>query len=327
MFWESQAVQSGQVHAPRCEVLPLPGRQVSFRVDGREKTRWHFGSDAPRPFFYPIIGPAGETLTRMGHPGASNHDHHRSVWFAHNKLMGIDFWSEETSAFIRQKMWFEHRDGDDECGMAVQLDWHDGHDPQPLVSQELIVWLRPLDGEEWELDLQSTFRPLAEQIEFQQTNFGFLAVRVAKSLSGHFGGGTLTGESGVTGEKELFAQSNRWMDYSGPVVARDEQGRPRQQVNGITYFDHPHNPSYPTKWHVREDGWMGAAACLDAPLLTTRLKPLCLRYLLHIHDGAVDRERAAEVAANWVKRPRQTVSRSSKPHLQYEIQPLADTGE
>ncbi len=32
----------------------------------------------------------------MGHPGAPNHDHHRSIWFAHNKLLGIDFWSDRT---------------------------------------------------------------------------------------------------------------------------------------------------------------------------------------------------------------------------------------
>ncbi|MEZ5432290.1 MAG: DUF6807 family protein [Verrucomicrobiales bacterium] len=44
---------------------------------------------------FPLTGPSGEPLTRMGHPGAENHDHHRSVWFAHNKLNGLDFWSEQ----------------------------------------------------------------------------------------------------------------------------------------------------------------------------------------------------------------------------------------
>ena len=37
--------------------------------------------------------PSGATLTRIGHPGAENHDHHRSVWFAHHKVNGLDFWS------------------------------------------------------------------------------------------------------------------------------------------------------------------------------------------------------------------------------------------
>ncbi len=303
----------------RCEVLPLPDDQVSFRIDGVEVTRWHFGDKYKRPFFSPIIGPGGETLTRIGHPGASNHDHHRSVWFAHHKLLGIDFWSENTEAFIRQKMWFEYRDGEDECAMAVQLNWHDGHDPQPLVEQELIATARPLNDGSWTLDLQSTFRPHAEQIEFQQTNYGFLAVRLAKSISTHFGNGMITGASGEAGEEKLFGKENRWMDYSGPVTIQDDQGNRASVVNGITYFDHSSNPNFPAKWHVREDGWVGASACRDEGLISTRLKPLRLRYLLHIHDGAVNKIQAEDILADWEKLPTQAVSKSTKKHQQFEI--------
>ena len=51
-------------------VLPrLAGHQVQFLVDGRERLRWHFGPQYPRPFFYPLVGPAsGLSMTRMGHP-------------------------------------------------------------------------------------------------------------------------------------------------------------------------------------------------------------------------------------------------------------------
>lgn len=306
---------------PRCEVIPLPGHQVSFRVDGLEKTRWHYGSEYKRPFFYPMNGPAGETLTRMGHPGAENHDHHRSVWFAHQKVLGIDFWSENSAADIRQKMWFEYRDGDAECAMSVQLDWQDGHDPQPLVQQELIATLRPLDHEEWTLDLQSTFRPVAAEIEFQRTNFGFLAVRVAKSLSTHFGEGLITGANGAIGEERLFGNENPWMDYSGPVSVRGSEGRRMNQTNGITYFDHFNNPGFPAKWHVRSDGWMGASACRDSGLVASRIQPLQLRYLLFIHDGNVDPQRAEEIATDWQQRPTLKIQKGTRPHMQYEIAP------
>ena len=43
---------------PRCTLLPLPDHQVSFRVSGVERLRWHFGPHYPRPFFYPLVGPA-----------------------------------------------------------------------------------------------------------------------------------------------------------------------------------------------------------------------------------------------------------------------------
>lgn len=304
---------------PRCELVPLPDHQVSFRVDGTERTRWHFGSQYPRPFLYPLLGPSGETLTRMGHPGAENHDHHRSVWFAHHKLLGIDFWSDHTEAYIRQEHWYEYRDGTDHCAMAVRLGWYDGHDPQPLVHQDLVIALHPLEADEYTLDVHATFHPRAEQIEFQQTHFGFFAVRVAKGLSAHFGGGQLTGASGARGEPDLFGQENRWMDYSGPVAVAQADENRTAVTEGITYFDHPGNPHFPAKWHVREDGWMGASACRDASLVTTREKPLVLRYLLHVHRGDVDTKRADALAKEWADRDGYRIIKSSQRHRQYEI--------
>ncbi|MEZ6068237.1 MAG: PmoA family protein [Planctomycetaceae bacterium] len=307
----------------RCELVPLTQQQVSFRIDGREVTRWDFDQSASKPCFFPLNGPdSGESLTRMGHPGAPNHDHHRSVWFAHHKLLGIDFWGIGSTTRIVQREWFVYEEGDAQARMAVLLDWLDGHDPQPLIEQELIATLSPLDEGEYTLDLQSTFRPRASEIEFQQTNFGFLAVRVARSISGHFGDGVITGASGETGEANLFGKANAWMDYSGPMRAQSPGDG--TVTEGITYFDHPANPAYPAKWHVREDGWMGASACRDAPLITTPDKPLRLRYLLHVHRGSVDPIRAGTLAHTWAAQPWLRVAKSTRPHYQFELQAMND---
>ncbi len=124
--------------SPRCQVVPLAGQQFAFAVDGHERLRWHASGDAPRPFFFPLIGPSGLPLTRMGHPGAPNHDHHRSIWFAHHKVLGIDFWSDNSKAVIRQEQWLALEDGDRDARMAAQLKWYDGHDPAPLVQQQVV---------------------------------------------------------------------------------------------------------------------------------------------------------------------------------------------
>jgi hypothetical protein len=291
---------------PRCEVLPLPDHQASFRVGGAERLRWHFGPSYPRPFFYPLVGPTGSPLTRMGHPGAPDHDHHRSVWFAHNKVLGVDFWGDHGTARIRQKGWLCYQDGDDEATMAVLLGWTDGHDPRDLLEQELVAGLRPGPAGETFVELQSTFRPTAESLEFGKTNFGVLAVRVAKNLSSHFGGGTITNSDGATGEPSVFGKPARWVDYSGPV--------PAGGVEGVTYFDHPSNPGHPTPWHVREDGWMGASVCLNGPVTTTRQRPLVLRYLLHAHRGPAAADRAAAVFKEFADQPRFEVSRAQAKH-------------
>lgn len=294
---------------PRCQIIPLPDHQVSFRIDGTERTRWHFGDKYPRPFFYPLNGPSGTSLTRMGHPGAENHEHHRSVWFAHAKVLGIDFWSDRTEARVRQKNWLAYEDGNDEAIMATSIGWYDGHDPRELLVQELVAAVRPGDFGETLLEVQATFRPKSDTLELDKTNFGVFAVRVAKNISAYFGGGELTNSEGLVGEPAIFGKRARWMDYSGPV--------PDGGFEGITFIDHPSNPGHPTHWHVREDGWMGASVCMHQSIETRREKPLVLRYLLHAHAGTIDSEREDIVAAEFADRPGFEVTKATAKHRQY----------
>jgi hypothetical protein len=300
------------------EVVPLPDHQVAFRVNGVERLRWHHGPSYPRPFFFPLIGPSGEPLTRMGHPGAPNHDHHQSIWFAHNKVLGIDFWGNGGAARIRQKEWLAYQEDADAAILAVKLGWYDGHDPRELLEQELITIVRGNEHGESFVEVQTSFRPSSEMLEFGKTNFGFFAVRVAKSVSAHFGGGVLTNSEGGVGEPAIFGKPARWMDYSGPLQIR-RNDKLETVVEGITYFDHPSNPRHPTPWHVRSDGWMGAAICLNDAIVTTRQQPLVLRYLLHAHAEGIEKDRAEMLAQAFAARPSVSVRRSTKPHLMYEV--------
>lgn len=301
---------------PRCMVVPDADDRVRFLIDGVERTVWHFGPNAKRPFLHPVVGPSGTNLVRVGHPGAPNHDHHRGVWFAHAKVTGIDFWSENTEARVRQREWIAYHDGEDEAIAGFRLDWVDGHDPRPLMQQELVVAVRP-DGDDgaWFLELQTTFTPTSEMLEIQRSNFGFLAVRVAAHVSEHFGHGLITDAHGNEHEPAIFGKGSPWMDYSGPVPGSDAR-------EGITYLNHPANPGapgHPPKWHVREDGWMGASVCRDDGLVVTRAEPLVLRYLLHVHAGAVDAGRVGEVSRAFAASPGFVTARSERKHEHAEI--------
>jgi hypothetical protein len=303
----------------RCEVVPLAGHQVSFRIDGVEKVRWHYGAGYPRPFFFPFNGPSGESLTRMGHPGAPDHDHHRSVWFAHADVEGVDFWSDNTTARVRQKQWLAYEDGDDEAVMASLLGWFDGEGNE-LMEQEVVAALMPMGEGEHALELQLTFRPGADrvEVELRKTNFGFLAVRVARSLSVHFGDGALTSGEGLEGERQIFGKPARWVDYSGPVVVGEGEER-RAVTEGITYFDHPDNPGSPVHWHVREDGWMGAGFNLKEARTITAEDPVELRYLLYAHSGSYGEQKVGRVYDAFARRPGFVVMKSSKPHRHFEV--------
>ena len=305
---------------PRFQILPLADHQVAFRIAGRECVRWHFGRQYPRPFFFPLVGPAGESLTRMGHPGDAGHDHHRSVWFAHHSVAGHDFWSEHGRTTIEQRRWLCYQDGEQQAAMAVQLAWLDP-ERRELLRQDLVAVVREKCGlrsssapGEWCLELQSQFTPAdkAVAVELGKTNFGFLAVRMAKTVAAYFGDGRIRSSEGQQGEPEIFGRRASWMDYSGSVRA--------DAVEGITYFDHPANPHYPAAWHVREDGWMGASFNRENAYSISAEQPLQLRYLLHVHRGPLDAGRASAIAAEFAHRPACRVIKSTKKHTGHEIE-------
>src|SRR3954469_25964155 len=86
---------------PPLQLVPQPYEQISFQRDGLEIARYHFGSSLRRPFVFPVIGPSGISLTRMGHPhDPESHSHHNSVWISHNSVNGVSFWDDRAKGKI-----------------------------------------------------------------------------------------------------------------------------------------------------------------------------------------------------------------------------------
>src|SRR5262249_16834062 len=95
---------------PRVQIVPQADDQVSFQADGQERLRWHAAARYPRPFFFPLLGPSGRSLTRMGHPAAPDHSHHRSFWWGHHDIGGVNFWEERGgSQQVRQEDWIHYQ--------------------------------------------------------------------------------------------------------------------------------------------------------------------------------------------------------------------------
>jgi hypothetical protein len=103
--------------------------------------------------------------------------------------------------------------------------------------------------------------------------------------------------------------------------------QPSGVIEGITYFDHPANPNHPAKWHVREDGWMGASVCMDEPISTSGLHPLTLRYLLHAHGGPIDATRANAIAKEFAQRPGFVVAKATARHRQFTARRSSAPGQ
>ncbi len=273
---------------PRLQVVPQAYEQASFQRDGVEITRYHFGAGLRRPFLFPLIGPAGRSLTRMGHPhDPETHSHHNSVWMSHNDIGGVDFWSDRGGGTVRQKRIVEYKDEGTRSAVVAENEWVD-KDGKVLLNEVRVVSVVLLEGREWLLVIDSTFTARDKPVTLGKTPFGLLGVRMAKTIGVNDGGGRIRNSEGRVNEKEVLWQRARWVDYSGAI----EDGK----IEGITLFDHPQNPSHPTYFHVRNDGWMGASLTYDGPRDIAPDKPLHLRYGLYVHS---DMKLPAEIEKQW----------------------------
>ena len=279
---------------PRLQAIPQPYDQVSFQRDGQEIARYHFGRDLRRPFVFPIVGPSGRPLTRMGHPrDPESHSHHNSVWVSHHIVNGVDFWGDRGSGkgkIVHQrieKLEDEPHPGDVAAVTAVNH-WVNEQDNRVLFVERRRKEVRLLEAGEWLLVLDLHLEAKDGPVTLGKTPFGLVGVRMAKTIGVHDGGGTVRNSEGGVNEKGVFWKKARWVDYSGPVAGNVSEG--------VTLMDHPSNPNHPSVFHVRDDGWMGASLTFDGERVVRPGQPLGLRYGLYVHAGVPPPEK---LEAQW----------------------------
>ena len=273
---------------PQLQVIPMPYNQASFQRDGVEVTRYHFGPGLHRPFLFPVIGPSGYSLTRMGHPhDPQSHSHHNSVWISHHDVNGTNFWSDGGSGKIRYKHIVKIEDTGESSSIVTENEWvTDGNKTLLLETRKVTVLL--LNESEWILIIDMEFKAKNKTVTLGKTPFGMIGIRMAKTIGVNDGGGRIRNSEGAVNEKEVFWKRAKWVDYSGAVT--------NEKLEGITFFDHPDNPNFPTYFHVRNDGWMGASLTFDSLKKIQPDKPLRLRYGLYIHS---DMKAIDAIEAQW----------------------------
>jgi hypothetical protein len=215
--------------------------------------------DLPRPILYPIIGPTGATMTR-GYPmrddiegEAHDHPHHRSLWFAHGDVNGVDFWAQGEHkgrvvldeaiefrrrntdvAFVNLVANFCSSDGSVILESTQTHAFHVMEDGSRVI--ELIVGFFPGDN--------------AGPVTFGDTKEGTMAIRThpALRLVGEHATGHAVNSEGDT-DRELWGKRAAWVAYWGTIDGA---------VCGVAIFDHPENLRHPTWWHARDYGLIAA---------------------------------------------------------------------
>lgn len=260
---------------------------TSYRVGPLAESPSGAAANLRRPFLYPVNGPDGISLTEFGkaHDATGSHRHHSSLWVAHHDVAGHDFWSDQGGSILHREILLLE-DGPVFCRLVVRTRWRDG-EADLLDEQRSITVYAAGDDEGRLMDFDLQFRPAGQEaVEFGQTTFGFLAVRVAPSMTPFDGGGEIRNARGQRNEQHVHLQRAEWLDQSGPILP--------DRWSGIALLDHPDNPNHPTLWHCRNDGWAGAAFCGERPWTVAADQPLRLQYRLVLHRGDAERGRVAE---------------------------------
>ncbi|MCA9271267.1 MAG: PmoA family protein, partial [Planctomycetales bacterium] len=274
---------------PFAQAIPQPHHQVSLERVGKEFARYHYSGDLRRPFLFPLIGPAGRSLTRMGHPhDPEGHSHHNSVWISHHDVNGVDFWGDRGAGRIVHRRMIRFDDGDAGASFVAANDWIDESAQRVLLHELRRVTFVPLENDQSLVVIDLKLSAAAGEVTLGKTPFGMLGVRMAKTIGVKDGGGEIRNSNGQVNEPEVFWKQARWVDYSGPIA--------REREEGITLLDHPANPNHPSVFHVRGDVWMGASLTHDGPRVVTADQPLTLRYGLWLHAG---RPALEEIDARW----------------------------
>ncbi len=232
-------------------------KTVAVTIDGKPFTALVWNT-YPKPVLYPIHGPGGVPITRnwpMKDDVAGedkDHPHHKSLWFGHGAMNGVDFWAEKegfgrvtTDSVTKAAV----EDGVAVIGTANKWLAPDG---KVVCTDTTEIRAGEDGGNRW-IDYAITFHASEGDVTFGDTKEGTMAIRTRPELNldakkNKLAAGQCTNSEGQTGQA-IWGKKARWVDYWAPVEGK---------TLGVAIFDAPGNLRHPTTWHAREYGLIAA---------------------------------------------------------------------
>jgi sugar phosphate isomerase/epimerase len=244
----AKAQAGGAQPAVRSVKLTQGDDKVTVELNGKLFTEYRF-KEQYRPFFYPVIGPTGQPVIRHwpikdgGPDEEHDHVHHKSLWYTHGAVNGVDFWSDGKGKIVHDKF-LEIGSGPQGGVIKCQNNWVAPDGKVTLTDTRTHRFQSTPDGTimDWEITLHAS----NGQVTFGDTKEGSMAIRLAPTMQtkGKVAKGHIINSEGDA-DADTWGKRAPWCDYYGPVGG---------DVVGIAIFDHPSNPRHPTWWHVRDYG-------------------------------------------------------------------------
>jgi hypothetical protein len=279
---------------------------VTVEIDGHPFTEYLIRS-GNKPILWPILGPTGKRMTR-DYPmekkikETMDHVHHRSLWFTHGDVNGIDFWTEsssgKTGSVVHRK--FTKIASGEEAHIDTEDDWMSPAGKKVCEDRRQLTFATR--GDSRIIDFDITIRASEGPVVFGDTKEGTFGFRVPESIRvDSHQGGKIVNSAGQT-DLAAWGKPADWVDYHGPVAG---------ETVGIAIFDHPSSFRHPTGWHVRTYGLFAAnpfaiegfagKAVKPAPYTLPKGEELALRYRVFLHRGDEKEGKVAEAYADYAK--------------------------
>ena len=210
-----------------------------------------------KPVLYPIVGPHGVEMTRnypmkTGIQGeAEDHPHHRSLWFAHGSVNGVDFWSERGQILNDRIV---ATSNGEQGTIETANRWVDTNDQIVCTDRQHLTFTAIPGGRL--IDWKMTVTASHGKVLFGDTKEGMAGIRSHPNLrlknapdrGVTSANGQAINSEGISGP-EIWGKRAAWVDYWGKVDGH--------QI-GFAIFDHPKNLRHPTWWHARTYGLVAA---------------------------------------------------------------------
>ena len=224
---------------------------VTVKVDGKPFTNYLIKA-GPKPYLWPVVGPNGVEMTRA-YPmkevdgEKKDHPHHRSFWFTHGNVNGVDFWAETKGhGDIKHKEFLKVNSGPPATLTTVN-EWIGPDGKKHLEDTRTLTF--SANDKSRTIDFDITLQATNGEVVFNDTKEGSFGLRIptVMDVTSKQGGKILNSE-GQT-DAEAWGKPAKWVDYTGTL---------NDKPVGIAILNHPSSFRYPTHWHVRTYGLFAA---------------------------------------------------------------------
>ncbi|HEY3742237.1 MAG TPA: PmoA family protein [Bryobacteraceae bacterium] len=235
---------SAQVH--------IAPESIAITVDGKPFTTFHYGTDAAKPYLWPLRSASGKMVTRhfpVEQVAGESHDHlhHRGLWFSYDDVNGVKFWENDPSytkpnigrIVVKDTKW---KDGTGSGTLNAIMEWRDPSGKVLLVENRDMIFYD--DPKNRIIDFNITLTAATGDVKFGDTKEGAFAIRLADNFT-EKKGGVMVDADGRTKMANVWGKRSNWVDYTANIDG--------EQL-GVAMFDNPQNPGHPTYWHARDYG-------------------------------------------------------------------------